>query len=222
MDERDSSTRTSKGEPVVPTPDLHAVRRPRPIRNAPSNAGGPLPMLLLAVLIASLVGIASWGVKERDRRLALTAENARLASENEQLRQALSAQQREAAKMRARLTQPPATLSRPAPRSQPPPAPRWTPKPTPRPYMRPAPTQRPAPRTSSQNAAIRSAERRCDIHGYGTVDERACRRQAWQQMRDQCAKYRSEEAFVGARQRDEHRRLMQMWCEAERMFRIIH
>lgn len=127
MDERDSSIRTSKGEPVVPTPDLHAARRPRPIRNAPSNAGGPLPMLLLAVLIASLVGVASWAVKERDRRLALTAENARLASENEQLRQALSAQQREAAKMRARLIQPPVTPSRPAPRSQPPPAPRWTP-----------------------------------------------------------------------------------------------
>lgn len=84
-------------------------------------------MLLLAVLIASLVGVASWAVKERDRRLALTAENARLASENEQLRQALSAQQREAAKMRARLIQPPVTPSRPAPRSQPPPAPRWTP-----------------------------------------------------------------------------------------------
>ena len=39
-------------------------------------------MLLLAVLIASLVGVASWAVKERDRRLALTADNARLASEN--------------------------------------------------------------------------------------------------------------------------------------------
>ena len=127
MDERDSSIRTSKGEPVVPMPDLYAARRPRPIRNALSNAGGPLPMLLLAVLIASLVGVASWAVKERDRRLALTAENARLASENEQLRQALSAQQREAAKMRARLIQPPVTPSRPAPRSQPPPAPRWTP-----------------------------------------------------------------------------------------------
>jgi hypothetical protein len=62
------------------------------------------------------------------------------------------------------------------------------------------------PRQQSTNAAIKSAESVCGVYGYGTVDERACRRRQWQKMRDECAALRSKEAFVGAQQREAHRR----------------
>ncbi len=201
-----------------PEARTHATHRSR---SDPAEHPGLSSLLLWAVAVTAAVAAAVWAFGQHEQQLALKEENARLAAEITRLEHTLASERADAqaairqAQDQARAVSPKAVTPM-APRPQ------LIPRSPPSPTFIPAPAPAPRHRPSTGNGAIEQAEATCRVFRYGTVDERHCRRQAWQRMRDNCHRLRTEQGFVGAAQRDAHDRQTRMWCDAERKFQIIH
>ncbi|HEY1182146.1 MAG TPA: hypothetical protein VGE56_07575, partial [Rhodocyclaceae bacterium] len=83
-----------------------------------------------------------------------------------------------------------------------------------------APARQGAP-AQRGNSAIAAAEAACNVHRSGTVEYRHCRASMWRRFRHTCIRLRGELPFVKAELRDAHRRTTEMYCDAERTYRII-
>lgn len=72
-----------------------------------------------------------------------------------------------------------------------------------------------------ENSAIAAAEANCNLHRYGTVEYRDCRGRMWRWLRDTCISLRGELPLVKAELRDTHRARTDLFCSAERKYKII-
>lgn len=75
---------------------------------------------------------------------------------------------------------------------------------------------------TSRNTVLALADKRCNHLAYGTVSYRNCRGDTWQHLRAKCADLRRAERLHRVSDDDDLRENIRLYCEAERLFRVVN